>query len=219
MPHDNSDATGAGALSPYDIALFQQGYFIALPRPSGGLVLLEDESRIQCAPGHAKTRAAFYLLQVFAKEVRQGLTTMHIVSAAPRSPFQFQNDAWAIYRVALPINFRVWKSIVVSSCFEPGRQELMDFLTFQTKTSVNYMSKREPTRIVGQCLQSTLQLLQQETGVERECIPCSIGGDFRYEVFGWWIQGRLNIENKQTSGSNTTTAVYPSSQTFLRDRQ
>ena len=52
--------TGTGALSPDDVGLFRSGYFVCLPKPSGGLVLLVDESRIPRAPGHAKTRIAFY---------------------------------------------------------------------------------------------------------------------------------------------------------------
>ena len=120
---------------------------------------------------------------------------------------QLEHDSWSIYRIALPLNLRLWKSFVVKSCFEPDRQGLLYFLTFQTEKSVTYMSKCKPTRITGSSVSSTLCLLQQETGVGKECIPYSLGGDFHYEGFENWIRERLSIEIAQMAFP-TTPSIY-----------
>ena len=170
--------TAMGALYPEDVALFRRGYFIVLERPSGGLVTLVDESKLPCQPGFSKTRLAFYLFYLHAVQARRGLTTVHIISGAARPPVELQPESWAIYRTAFPLKLDKWRSFVVQSCFEAGKEDLFDFLTYQTAQAVFFKSQRKANRIIGNSIRNTLALLQEQAGLERDCLPRCIGGTY-----------------------------------------
>lgn len=52
--------TGHGALSAEDVAILRSGYIVVMPRYSGGIIALFDESRLPKEPGDTKTRIIFY---------------------------------------------------------------------------------------------------------------------------------------------------------------
>mmetsp|Transcript_5295 Transcript_5295/g.10460 ORF Transcript_5295/g.10460 Transcript_5295/m.10460 type:complete len:454 (+) Transcript_5295:152-1513(+) len=186
--------TAMGALYPEDVALFRRGYFVMLERPSGGLILVVDESKLPCQPGLSKTRLVFYLMYLHAIQARKGITTIHIISGAACPPVELQTDSWAIYRTGLPFKLDRWRSFVVQSCFEAGKEDLIDFLTYQTAQSVTYKSHKKASRIIGNSVRETVRLLQEQTGVELECLPRCIGGCYDYRFFHEWIRQRLTIE-------------------------
>ena len=186
--------TTKGALYPEDVALFRRGYFVVLERPSGGLVLVLDESKLPCQPGLSKTRLVFYLLYLHAIQARKGMTMLHIISAASCPPVDLQTESWAIYRTAFPVKLDRWRSFVVRSCFEAGKEDLIEFLTYQTAQSVFFRSHKKANRIIGKSVRETVRLLQEQTGVELECLPRCIGGHYDYRFFDEWIRQRLTIE-------------------------
>ena len=202
------DQTGNGALTPRDVELFRKGYFVVLVRPAdAGLVLLVDESRLPCQAGHSKTRVVFYLIYLFGTQARNGITSIHIIGSAARPPVDLNTNGWAVYRSALPMRFDLWKIFVVHSCFEDGRQELVDYFAFRTEQAVLLKSKRKTNRIAGKSMRDTLTLLQSASGVERECLPRCIGGDFEYKLFDEWIRQRLTIE-APLSMPNTASSIF-----------
>ena len=105
---------------------------------------------------------------------------------------------------------------VVQACFEPGREALMDYATYQGQQIMKFNTKNKSVqRILGNSIKQALDSIQQATGgIERQCLPLCIGGTYDYSMYDDWIQARLKQEFLQVpvqtftvSYCSTTTAA------------
>ena len=196
---------GSGALWPLDIELLRSGFFVTLVRPSGaGIVTLMDRSKLPVDAGDSMIRISFYLTAIYAKEIRKGYTTIHVETGAPSPPMSLSNRSFAIFNVALPVKLKHRKVFIVQSCFEMGREALIEFNMFRTQQVIRFANQVETNRIAGHSVRETLYHLQTRTGIERECLPLSVGGNYDYKMFGEWVKTRLLIESQQLSLLNRT---------------
>ena len=125
--------TGSGDLSQKDLSVLRSGYMIVMPRPSGGVIALFDESKLVGLPADAqdsKMRIIFYFSSLYRQYSRMGKTIVHVVTSAERpAPLDLQSEEWRMRQSAMPGSGRVKPQIFVAQAFEQGKQELVDFLS------------------------------------------------------------------------------------------
>lgn len=162
--------TGNGALNRDDIELLRTGFLMLVPRPSGGSVALYDEGRLTRSPRHGLTRCVFYLQSVYPEE-SLSITFIHVVTSAKRPPLDLDPSRWQIFHSSMPIKVvQIW----VAQAYEPGKQELIDFLAYQLFVGTSYKSRFQLNRIAESSVNGTLKALQAK-GFEAECLPHSWG--------------------------------------------
>jgi hypothetical protein len=192
--------TGHGALGTEEIELLRSGYFVVVVRPENkGIVTLIDKGRLQRTPSvRATIRLCFYLTALYAKEIRNGYISILIERGVSRPPPLISKDVFAIFNVAMPIPIWKRKAFVVQACYEPGKESLLNYLTFQLAETLQFNSGRSPTKITGNSIRHTRLLLHQATGgVEAECLPYCLGGMWGEHMFVEWIRQRLSVESCQ----------------------
>ena len=191
--------TGSGALWPTDVEILKSGYFVMLIRPSGGVVALADFSRMPIYSEHAMVRLMFYINHLFHNESRKGYTCITLENGDLTASKPLTEEAQMVYVVAFPVKIHQCKIYVVQACFEPGKEALMDYVTHQGSEVIRQTTKNTVNRILGQSIHQTFQYLQIATGgMERECLPLSVGGTYDYNVhFKDWLRERMSIEFAQ----------------------
>ena len=187
--------TGTGALNMTDISLLRTGFFTVLRRPSGGLVVLYDESRLDRSPGVVILRCAFYYTFVFEQDIHD-VTFVHVVTSKPRPPVVLDPERWQIFLSVLPL--RITK-MLVGQAPEFGKEELIDFLGYKLMRATEFKSKLPSTRINGKSVKETVKLFQAQ-GIEPECMPQCLGGMYDYSTdFHDFIRTRLSVEYAMAS--------------------
>ena len=66
-----------------------------------------------------------------------------------------------------------------------------------------YKSRLRLNRIAANSVQKTLQLLQDQ-GLESECLPHCLGGQYDYDHFNEWVRMRMSIEDIMSSSPPST---------------
>ena len=206
--------TGSGALFAQDIANLQSGFFVINVRPSGGIVAVVDLAKLPVCSERSVDRIYFYLSSIYAKPARQGYHYVNI-ETGKMAPTASTEDSQAIMMVSIPIKLAMCKMYVVQACFEPGREVLLDYATYQGQQILKFNTKNNSVqRILGNSVKQALVSIQQASGgIERQCLPLSIGGTYDYSMYDEWIQSRLKREFFQVpvqtftmSFATTTTA-------------
>uniref|UniRef100_A0A7S3PD26 BZIP domain-containing protein n=2 Tax=Amphora coffeiformis TaxID=265554 RepID=A0A7S3PD26_9STRA len=194
--------TGSGALSMEDISFLRTGFLVVLPRPSGqGLIVLYDEGRLPRSPGPILMRCTFYVTAIYPVEM-QDVTIIHVVAyhGKSRPPVDLDPKRWEVLRTALPM--RVTK-VLVAQEYVPHRQGLIDFMGFSELRATEYKSRLRLNRIAANSVQKTLHLLQNQ-GLETECLPHCLGGQYDYGQFNDWVRMRMSIEDIMSSSPLST---------------
>lgn len=207
------DQTGFGALSERDVKVLRMGMLVPLYRPSGGAVLLINNSRIppEASPS-CIARLAFYLDYVHGGH--SSITYLHVVSSAASDVgFETGAESFQVLQLALPQTCGSNSYWYVCQTYEEGKEELIDYLGYKTKLTAEFHSKRSWERIAGNSFTCTLKLLESR-GLERQCLPRCLGGDYDYNQFDDFVRMRLSIEGIMSSApihKNILTWTRPDS--------
>lgn len=211
--------TGAGALSMHDIAILRSGYAVfshnARRNSHVGVV---DTSRLPVLD-EATERCGFYFASVLYTntDANQGVDFLQVVNGAPRPRMKLQHDDWPIIGHALPIKI---KSLKVLQTYEEGRQELIDFTSYQTARILGLSSGLDVERVAAGSAAANMELLE-EKGIDREFLPLATGGKYDYGKFADWVRQRLSVEDIMASAppvrngelwSMTASAINKSTQ-------
>lgn len=181
--------TGTGALNANDIELLRSGSHVSLPLESGGIVTIYDESRLPRKPDDSILRVIYYQASVYP-DLCHSCTFLYVVTSARRYPITF-NDRWKRGHAALPIKS---KQIIVAQACEEGRKELLDYIGYQTKRVSEVKINRRVGLVYADSVAGTLRLLQQR-GLDRNCLPISLGGNYQYDQLNEWVRMRLSLED------------------------
>lgn len=190
--------TGHGALSKQDIDVLRSGYIVIMPRPSGGIIALMDESRLPAGAEDCKLRILFYFSSIFRKHASLGKAIVHVVTSAPRRTLDLHPEEWQIREKAFPGSGLVKPKIFVAQAYEQGKQELIDFMAYSTLRAEEFKTRLPIEAIAGSSVHNTLALLE-ERGLERHLLPRSLGGTFDYSQYDDWIRQRLTIEGAMSA--------------------
>lgn len=205
--------TGTGALSKEDVQLLQQGSMVALPRASGGVLLLIDFSKWTLPWGAWAVRTLFYLSSVCAVEASKGFTILHVVNSGrwPDTNFECWSDWQSILLTCMPLpNSLSLFKVVVAQAYEEHKQELLDFMSFKLTRLSEFGFGRKVEHIAARSMHGTLLQLERY-GLERELIPFCLGGTYDYSKHTEWVQMKIIEENDEpSSGPCTQSTPHPS---------
>ena len=190
--------TGSGALSKDDVEILRSGYIIVVPRPSGGILALFDESRLQRTAEDAKLRIIFYFSSLYSEYAAFGKTIIHVVTSAMRPGLDLDTQEWQIRKKAMPGSGLVKPKTIVAQAYEEGKQDWIDYLAHRTLSIEEFKTQMRPQRIAGNSVRNTLALLEGQ-GLERSLLPRCLGGDFDFDQFDEWIRVRLTIEGRMSA--------------------
>jgi hypothetical protein len=192
--------TGTGALSETDIAVLRSGYLQILPRPSGGILALFDESKLTRPVGDSKLRIIFYFSSLFHDHSIRGKTIVHVVNSNERkfSDLQLEKSEWRVRQSIMPGSGAVRPRIFVAQAYEEGKKELLDFLTYKTRQVEQFKSHMPVQTLIGNSSGHILRLLQQQ-GIEKHLLPPCLGGNYDMTRFNNWIRERITIEGIMSS--------------------
>ena len=183
--------TGMGALNRDDIDLLRTGFLTVIPRPGGGCLALYNEGNLTKSPGHGLTRCIFYLVHVFCQYV-QDTIFLHVVTSQKRPPLDLDPVRWEIQRTAIPM--RVSK-IMVAQSYEPGKEELIDFMAYQLWRATSYKSRHTLDRVAANSVQRTLASLEHR-GLPAHCLPRCLGGNLdQAQMVAEWVRCRVSVED------------------------
>ena len=184
--------TGRGALTADDIAILRSCYLLAGTIPGVGSFAVQDHSRLpvwnQCIE-----RLNFYWTHIFNSEEAQtnGVRLVNIVSSKPNPVISIQSKSWKIYLESLPMKF---KDIIVVQSYEEGKQELIDYKAYQTQQLLRFTSGHEVSLLAEGNTQANLRTLETY-GVNRNLLPCILGGTYDYNNFNEFIRKQITIED------------------------
>ena len=137
--------TGRGALTMQDVELLRSGWLFPYRVSEDHFLMVVDRSKLTCVynkatekgydPSQTLDRCSMYLCTVASNEQSQlkGIDLVQVVNSQPRPPPDFRQNFWEVIRTALPVKFA--KCLVVQS-FEPGKEDLLEFVRFKNCPSV-----------------------------------------------------------------------------------
>lgn len=157
------------------------------------MLVLNDDTRLAAAPGHANTRIVFYYATIFTDEPTQvqGATLLHVIKSGERPELDLSTEGWEMFRTGLPMKF---KQIIVVAAYEEGKQALLNHLAHQAALAEEFKSRHRTELIVSDSIVGTLQLLESR-GCERPLLPPCLGGGFEYSQFAEWMRMRISVED------------------------
>eukprot|EP00977_Amphora_coffeiformis_P025892 scaffold22839_cov171-Amphora_coffeaeformis.AAC.11 len=215
--------TGSGCLRRDAIDLIRSGFITLMSKPSEPPVLLIDATRRQGPTAdHTVGSIAFYFATTIADEKFQseGVILLHLIET---NGYWNTNPAptnyWGIIHEALP--FKIKAILMVPSFAKPGRQHVLDYLSFQTSRLVEARSRRTSEIVAAKTLGETVQRLES-LGISRINLPPCLGGTFNDTHLYNWIRARLSVEDAMSAASpilNQIHAQRGSSLTLIRQRQ
>lgn len=191
--------TGKGALSAQDIEVLRTGYSAVFSRPTQGMLVVYNRSRLKHFDADIHMRNVMYICTVFTDKVAQtrGGGCVYVVQSAMALAPDISPAMWEMFRAALPL--KLPRQFAIVQAYEgEGKKRLLDFLAYQQARTTEFRSRRRPERLVGYSFRHTLELCEQK-GIERQYLPACLGGDYRYSQFDEWIRRRIAIENMQWS--------------------
>lgn len=198
------DQTGHGALTMPDITMLRTGFMVTLPLQDGGVVTLYDLAKCANVPyGNPDLatikaicmRCVFYVAYVYGCHRMKNITMVNVISGAPRPGIETSPKLWQDLNTALPLRFT---KILVAQAFNPNKQHLIDFMAYQEQKATEFKSKRQLARIEAPSLDLTLRQLQGH-GLEAQCLPRCLGGQYDYQQFDSWIRSRISVEDIMSS--------------------
>lgn len=177
--------TGHGALNDMDILFLRTGYSFSFTRnEGGGPICLLDMSRVPVyPPGFTNIRIGYYVSTVLTDPSFQteGLTVITIITSARRPAVADLNPrGWKMFREGLPLRT---KTLLVAQAYEPYKQELLDFLTYQEVLTAGFRSLLHPNCIRGDSTHAVLERFHSRFGIDRKYLPPAYGGDMNYSAF------------------------------------
>mmetsp|Transcript_21931 Transcript_21931/g.41529 ORF Transcript_21931/g.41529 Transcript_21931/m.41529 type:complete len:425 (+) Transcript_21931:146-1420(+) len=195
--------TGTGALTDMDIQFVRTGFAFLIPRPHSGPVVAVDMCKvldlfpIARASGYdtqrLMERLGIYMCACFGDEFSKGPAVLfHYVTSNPRPEMEIRRQFWDMVHTAFPGRLA---EVVVVQRYEENKQELLDFLRYQTARVLHSGTQIEPYEINEVSITKTLQLLEN-AGISRDCIPTELGGRFPFDAkVTEWIRARHAIES------------------------
>ena len=199
--------TGAGALTQAQVETLRTGYKAFTTTAAGDTVCITDLSRLPTQAQTADPAIIFYLNSVWNKpaynnrdlSVVRGHTLFHVLSLGKKAETPTVNQrltAPMVQTLMQAMPHPVTRVVVGRSAPPPGREHLLDYLTFQEELLTQNTFQMDATVINGPSDRTTLDALEKSGGLDRRCIPTSLGGDYCYQThFQDWIRQRLSIEN------------------------
>ena len=200
--------TGRGALTRNDIIFVRSGFYVAYPFKEF-LVLCFDLSKLTSFMEQSKlygwdddaihSRAAFYMATILSQLPvcqEKGIVVIHIINSQKRPAVPFRNRIWEIIRTAMPCKMN---KIVVAQAYEQHKQELLDFLRYQTTTIVRHTSKLRIEQVHGSSVSQILQGLSNSFGLSPTLAPVPLGGKLDLDAtLAEWTRTRLSLEEFAT---------------------
>ena len=194
--------TGAGALSDMDIQFVRTGFVFLMARDNTGPLIVVDFSKAINVFKTARAlgwdtlrlveRVGMYVCIAFMDEFSRGPSTlMHPVTSKERPEMEIRTQFWEMVQTAFPGRLT---EVVVAQRYEEGKQELLDFLRYQSARVLQAATRITPQQI---CANSTIQTanLLEGIGIRRNIVPIELGGTFQYDnKVAEWTRTRLGIE-------------------------
>ena len=195
--------TGRGTLSSYEVEILRTRFMAVTPRA----VFMADIARLPVEAGMFHPQVIFYMVSVSAPVACTGSCILQIIRSGDRPPPEISPVTVQRMNAALP--YRI-DDFVIAQTYEPGREHLLDYYSYAQRRVAEINFRRPANCLVGDSLRNTLRRLQ-ERGLQRSCVPTSLGGDFCIEEeFDAWVRTRLSIEDGMGSAPpirNTETAA------------
>ena len=170
-----------------DIALLQTGYLYFHPaQGEQKSFALIDFSRAKNVMEEAKAkgwndrqmveRVTLYCCTVCPDEDSQtrGALMLYPVTSKGICILEFRTSLWKFVLHAAPIKLT---RLLVAQSYEPEKQELLDFLRFQTATVLGFNSSLTPNQICADSMTRTARQLE-DSGLSRNFTPFFLGGSF-----------------------------------------
>lgn len=217
--------TGTGCLRQEAIDLVRRGFItLTSPQPSDStpVMLIDVSKRTRLTADHIVASIAFYFATTIADERFQldGTTILYLIAD---NGLWNMNPAptnyWSVVHKALPIKIK--NILMVPSFALPGKQHLLEYLSFQTSRLVEARSERASEIIAANTLGGTVELLEQ-LGISRRDLPQCLGGSFHESNVHEWVRARITVEDAMSAASpilNQIHAQRGSSLTLMRKRQ
>lgn len=215
--------TGTGALTAEAIDLLRRG-FIAVCSPPGAavpVVLIDASRRTGPTADGTVAAIAFYLCTTVADAPYQspGVTLLHLIADGGHwNPSPIPTRYWSVVHTALPMRIR--RILMVPKPHVPGKQHLLEYLSFQTSRLVQARSQRHSEIVAANSLGGTAQLLHQMAGICASDLPHTLGGTLDTGTHvAQWIRARITVEDALSAASpilNQIHATRGSSVAILR---
>ena len=190
--------TGTGTLSMSDVELLRTGYQALFNRAdisNQGLLIVVDFAQVQANQfdSSANVRLMMYLATVLTDPLTQtdGVTVVYVVRDSGMPPVDTNPEGYRMAHAALPLKM---KQMIVARAFRPGKESILNFLTYQTARVNEYRSGMQPQQVMANSVQETLQMLQDK-GVSEQHLPDCLGGRYTKDSFSDWIRMRLSLED------------------------
>ena len=185
-------------------------------------MLIDTTRRQGPTPDHTVSSIAYYFATTIADKNFQceGVTLFHLIQTnGYRNTNPAPTNYWGIIREALP--FKTKYILIVPSFAVPGRQHVLEYLSFQTSRLVEARSQRTSEIVAANTLVGTVQRLER-LGIKRINLPPCLGVTFNDTHVHDWIRTRLTVEDAMSAASpilNQIHAQRGSSLTLIRQRQ
>ena len=207
--------TGHGAMTLKDIAVVRTGYLTLYNAGPKEVLCVADRSKLSAIVKEAEEkgwdflemyeRCCFYLATVFTDSIGQscGLTNVQLIHSKERPAVQFCPRIWNVMASAAALGF---KRAIVVQAHESGKEQLLDFLRYQSAKILEYNSKIAPDQVYDRSVNQVVRKMEAR-GIPKEFLPLCVGGHYRLEDnFDAWIRARVSIE-ELTSRSPTAFDV------------
>ena len=204
--------TGTGALNAQDVAMLRTGYCAIFARPTEGCLIVYNHARLPYFDLETHMRIGMYICTCFTDPVSQTLSggcvyVVHSHSSNSNSegmasipPVNTSPRGWEMFRVAMPM--KAPRQFIVAQAYEPHKADLLQFLSYKEARTAQFRARQLPHILQASSSRGTLALLEAR-GIERQYVPVSLGGDYRYNEFDEWIRTRISIEDLLSSAPLT----------------
>ena len=217
--------TGTGALTAQAIDLLRRG-FITVCSPAGAtvpVVMIDASKRTGPTADYTVAAIAFYLATAVADEYYSspGVTLLHLIADNGHwNPSPIPTRYWSVMHTALPMRI---KRILMVPSHVPGKQHLLEYLSFQTSRLVEARSQRSSEIVTANSTTGTAQVLHQTAGIVPCHLPINLGGTLEHQSHvHQWIRARISVEDALAAASpilNQIHAQRGSSVAILRHKR
>lgn len=201
--------TGAGALAGEAIELLRKGFITLLSDPDADdpVILIDATRRSGPTADHTVASIAFYFATTVADERFQtkGVTLFYLI--AERAHWNMSPNPtgyWKVVHEAMPMRI---KKILMVPYHDPGKQHLLDYLSFQTSRLVESRAQRSSEIVAADSLPGTIQALER-MGISQTILPQCLGGSFDDMHVHNWIRSRISLEDAMSAASPILNQIH-----------